>query len=86
VEKVRDDGISCDPGEPQGPLTMPGRVGARSTPSFTIKGKRVGYRVRSVHPFGQLFRGEVGVRGPPPTPSYHYPLSLGRVPVHPKMI
>jgi len=44
---------------------MPGRVGARSPTPFTIKGKKVGYRIRSVHPCKAVFSGEVGFPGPP---------------------
>ena len=54
-----------------GPPKMLGGVGVRSTHSFTIYGRRVGYRVRSVHPFEALFGTNVGVRSPPPRPSKH---------------
>jgi len=51
-----------------GPLIMPGKVGVRSTHSYTIYGRRVGYRLRSVHPFEGLFGTNVGFRSPPPRP------------------
>src|ERR1700722_2919902 len=52
----------------EGPLIMPGKVGVRSTHSYTIYGRRVGYRLRSVHPFEGLFGTNVGFRSPPLRP------------------
>ena len=54
--------------EVSGPLIMPGKVRVQSTHSYTIYGRRVGYRLRSVHPFEGLFGTNVGFWSPPLRP------------------